>query len=164
MVLMFTASEGTPFSAIEIGCGAMRRPLSKVSVLPEPMPRRSIEATSPRASCGPLLISVMPEISAMPSVSKSSAIVAAPRASRSAAFRIVTGSAVSASVRRILEPVTVKASSFTVSSPVAAPGLGTVVWAEASVVSKKVTVTSSFRGGVMREKARCAAAINRGRG
>jgi hypothetical protein len=61
MVLMFTASEGTPFSAIEIGCGAIRRPLRSVSVLPEPMPRRSIEATSPRASCGPLLISVMPE-------------------------------------------------------------------------------------------------------
>jgi hypothetical protein len=29
MALMFTASEGTPFSAIEIGCGAMRRPLRR---------------------------------------------------------------------------------------------------------------------------------------
>ena len=113
---MFTASEGTPFSAIEIGCGAMRRPLSKVSVLPEPMPRRSIEATSPRASCGPLLISVIPEISAAPSVSNSSAIVAAPRASSSLLSMTVTGSAVSASTRRILEPVTVNTSSFTASS------------------------------------------------
>jgi hypothetical protein len=77
---------------------------------------------------------------------------------------IVIGAATASAAVGILEPVTVKASSFTVSSPIAAPGLGTVVWAEASAVSKKVTVTSSFRGGVMREKARCAAAINCGRG
>src|SRR3546814_9836493 len=40
--LMLDDSRGT--APAEIGCGAMRRPLSNTRVLPEPMPRRLTEA------------------------------------------------------------------------------------------------------------------------
>src|SRR3546814_6391839 len=55
--LMLDDSRGT--APAEIGCGAMRRPLSNTRVLPEPMPRRLTEAASPRASLGPVEVSLL---------------------------------------------------------------------------------------------------------
>src|SRR3546814_13816975 len=46
--LMLDDSRGT--APAEIGCGAMRRPLSNTSVLPEPLPSRFTEEAYPRAS------------------------------------------------------------------------------------------------------------------
>ena len=46
--LMLTVVTGTEFSVCEPGCWTRRRPFNKVRVLPVPMLRKLIEATSPR--------------------------------------------------------------------------------------------------------------------
>ena len=112
-MLALGESEGTPFSVPEIGCGAIRRPLMSMSVLPAPMPRRSTRLTSPRAPWEAMIVSFTCGGAAKVSVPKRSAPVEPPRSVMSAWLNTVIGSAVSASTRRMFEPVTVTAASST---------------------------------------------------
>lgn len=93
--LILAAKDGVPLSDWLIGCGAMRRPLIRVSVLPEPSPRRSIDTLSPRASWPATLSSLRAGGEDEESDSNISDIVEAPRRSNSSRSIIVTGIVVS---------------------------------------------------------------------
>ena len=109
---------GTPRlpSGIEIGCGAMRRPLSSTRVLPEPRPRRLTVAISPRASAPEAWLSLIGTRPACGMLANNSAGVVTPRVLMSSSVTMVTDRAFSCSRRFKNEPVTANASSLTVSS------------------------------------------------
>ncbi len=114
----FTLTENAsmPASGEVIGFGAARRPLSSTSVLAEPMPRRFTLALSPREFAPPAVDSLSGTFVTCGSAVRSSTGVSALRTSMRSLLNTVTGRTFSKSIRLMFEPVTVKASSFTVSS------------------------------------------------
>ncbi len=127
---MLVERVGTPASLWLMPCGTSRRPLSSTSVLLEAMPRSETLALSPRAVAPRVAVSLpgSPVTCGM-AVIRSEGWEAS-RTSIAPASITVTGRTFSTSMRLMLEPVTVNASSLTVSSP-ARGGVG-AVWAPAN--------------------------------
>ena len=163
--LMLVPILGTPMlpSGMEIGWGAIRRPLSSTRVLPEPSPRRPTVAMSPRASAPEAWLSLIGTRPACGMLANNSAGVVTPRVLMSSSVTTVTGRAFSCSRRAINEPVTANASSLTVSSGFAAGAWArTGTAAQAETRARTMLERGVFMGNGGRTDTRQSRAIAKG--
>ena len=124
---------------------ARRRPLSSTSVLFAPMPRMSANDAPPVAAPTEpalLLIDWLPVMRCT-----SSAVVVTPCLRSSSALRMVIGTAVSASTRRIAEPVTSTRCSCVVgAATVAAAGTAALSSSAACTVPAPIPMATRYNG------------------
>ena len=126
-------------------------------MLPAPMPRRFTLALSPRELAPPFWVSLSGTLVIWGSAVSISTGVSALRTSMASMLNTVTGSTFSWSSRLKLEPVTVKASSFTVSPALAAGAeLFETAWAKAEAKSPATSnPAKAGRSATIRLEVRC---------